>query len=134
CILACLETLVVRYPSFTWNPFHHSAHLPGSAVHLVGPNRTRIGGGRPSIYGISFRWRRRRGQIDHRQTTRAPGLGGWIPGGFPAPTAGPVFGGLDPRLFPPPHQWVPSLRRPRLDVPGAAPPPQPLCPGSSRRG
>jgi hypothetical protein len=80
--------LVVRYPSFTWNPFHHSAHLPGSAVHLVGPNRTRIGGGRPSIYGISFRWQRRRGQIDHPQPTRAPCLVGWIPGAFPASISG----------------------------------------------
>ena len=53
-ILACLEILVVRHPSFTWNPIHHSAHLPGGAVHLIGPNRTRIGTGRLSIIPTSF--------------------------------------------------------------------------------
>ncbi len=71
-ILACLEILVVRHPSFTWNPIHHSAHLPGGAVHLIGPNRTRIGAGGRSIINNSFGWLPLSGQIHRHQPVRRP--------------------------------------------------------------
>jgi hypothetical protein len=105
-----LEILVVRHPSFTWNPIHHSAHLPGSAVHLIGSNRTRIGAGGPSIINTSFGWRLPCGQIDHhRPTPDLCSVGGvlhWFTGSVGVLDAAAPLGG-----DPPPPPARPSARR-----------------------
>jgi hypothetical protein len=116
-ILACLEILVVRHPSFTLSPIHHSAHLLGGAVHLIGPNRTRIGTSRPSIVHISFGWRQWCGQIDRHRPIRQPcAVGGVLDqliGCVGVVDAGAALG-----CGPPPSPTRPGTRRvlPRLAV------------------
>src|SRR6266498_2156488 len=122
-ILACLEILVVRHPSFTWNPIHHSAHLPGGAVHLIGPNRTRIGAGGLSIIHTSFGCRPWYGQIHRHQPARGISSVGRIHFSFESLTGVIVVAGAPPRCFPATarscarrtrHRFAVSIDRPHL--------------------